>query len=94
MTMNTGDVSRRLGLPVTAEQLEGYGFKPSGRDKRAVLWDEDDYPAMCDAIAEYVLSRKAVPMQPRPDRPPAKGKPKASETKAGAKPPADDDEEL
>jgi hypothetical protein len=89
MTMNTGDVSRRIGVPITAELLQELGFTPTGKDKRAVLWDEDDYPAMCDALGRWIFGRKAMPMQPKPAAAPAKGKPKA-----GASKPADDDEEL
>lgn len=90
-TMNTGDVSRRLGIPVTAELLTELGFKPVGRDKRAVLWAPEDYPKMCDAVGKYIAGRKNVPMQPKPDRPTKVKKP------AAGKPPApsdDDDEEL
>lgn len=85
--MNTGDVSRRLGLPVTAELLESLGFEPVGRDKRAVLWDVNDYPRMCDKLGKWITQRRDVPMQPRPDKPVKAGKPKKSEAE-----PAEDDE--
>lgn len=90
-TMNVGDINRRLGLnssAVTAQLLSDLGFEPAGRDKRATLYNESDYPAICNAVGNYVKSRAGVPMQPRPEKPskPAKGSDKT--------PPADDDEEL
>lgn len=86
-TMNMGDINRRLGLgssAVNAQMLIDMGFEPAGRDKRAVLFNESDYPAMCNAIGNYIKGRAGVPMQPKPEKAPAKGK----------APPADDDEEL
>lgn len=98
MTMNTGDVSRRIGLTITAELLQELGFEPAGRDKRAVLWDEADYPAMCDALGKHIIGRKAVPMQPRPTPAPKKEKADPPKLRGGAKMPSsamdDDDEEL
>lgn len=91
-TMNTGDVSRRLGIPVTAELLTELGFEPVGRDKRAVLWAPEDYPKMCDAVGKYIAGRKNVPMQPKPER---QAKPTKSKTPVAGKPlpPSDDDDE-
>lgn len=83
-TMNTGDISRRLGVPVTVELLKELGFKEAGKDKRASLWDQDDYHEMALKVGDYVKSRANVPMQPKPDK---KTKPAAKTT-----PPADDDE--
>lgn len=95
MTMNTGDVSRRIGLTITAELLQELGFEPAGRDKRAVLWDEADYPAMCDALGKHIIGKKAVPMQPKPTPAPKKDKAPKTRASKSAKPPAgDDDEEL
>lgn len=65
-TMNTGDVSRRLGVPVTVELLESLGFKSVGKDKRASLWSQDDYPAMAAKVGNYVKGRADVPMQDKP----------------------------
>lgn len=87
-SMNTGDVSRRLGVPVTVELLEELGFKPIGKDKRASLWDQADYAEMAKKVGSYVQSRADVPMQPKPDRKPAKTTPAAKTT------PPDDDDEL
>lgn len=87
-TMNTGDVQRRLGVPITAATLLQLGFKPVGKDKRASLWDQADYPAMCKAYGAHIAGRANVPMQDKPE-----AKPKKSDAKV--KPPAaDDDDEL
>lgn len=80
-TMNTGDVSRRMGIPVTATLLKELGFEPVARDKRAELWNPDEYPAMCESLGKWVSRRATVPMQPKP------------ESKA-KKPAAADDDEL
>ncbi len=87
-TMNTGDISRRLGVQVTAEQLTELGFEPVGKDKRAVLWDARDYPAMCERFGNWIKGRANVPMQPKPE-----GKTKAK-AESKAPPAADDDDEL
>lgn len=87
-TMNTGDVERRIGVPITANLLTALGFEAVGRDKRAMLWDQKDYPKMCEALAKYIKGRADVPMQPKPE----KVAKKAAPTKGT--PAADDDEEL
>ena len=87
--MNTGDVARRMGIPVTAALLKDVGFEPVAKDKRAELWNPDEYPAMCEAVAKFVSRRASVPMQPKPPAKPKKGE----ESKPPA-PTADEDEEL
>lgn len=67
-TMNTGDVSRRLGVPVTVELLESLGFKSVGKDKRASLWDQADYEQMATKVGNYIKSRADVPMQAKPPK--------------------------
>lgn len=94
-TMQTGDVSRRMGIPLTEKMLTDAGFRPVGKDKRAVLWSQSDYPAMCKAIAKVIFDRQNVPMQPRPDRTAAAKKTATQEaTKKVDTGTADDDEEL
>lgn len=90
--MNTGDISRRLGIPITVELLEELGFKAVRRDHRAHIWDQDDYPAMCIAIGNHITERQDVPMQPRPEPKPKKEKePKPNGKKNEPAPSADDD---
>jgi hypothetical protein len=67
-TMNTGDVSRRLGVPVTVPLLESLGFTSVGKDKRASLWDQADYPEMARKVGKYVADRANVPMQDKPPK--------------------------
>ncbi len=86
-TMNTGDISRRIGVPITADLLRELGFKPVGQDKRATLWAETDYKAMCVSLANWIKERQTVPMQPKPV---AAAKPGATKST----PAAADDEEL
>lgn len=90
-TMNTGDVTRRIGLVVTTDLIKGLGFKPVGQDKRATLFAQSDYPAICKALGKWVAAKAEVPMQPKPERKEkvlgaGKGKP--------ATPPVEDDDEL
>lgn len=73
-TMMTGDVCRRVGLTIPAALLEELGFKPIAKDKRAQLWPQSDYPAMCVAIGQWVKDRQKIPMQPKPEAPPKKPK--------------------
>ncbi len=91
--MQTGDVWRRMGIPLTEKMLTDAGFTPVGKDKRAVLWAQTDYPAMCKAIAKVIFDRQNVPMQPRPDRTPA-AKKTTSQPAAKTTPPQDDEDEL
>lgn len=79
-TMNTGDVSRRIGVPVTVELLQELGFKPVGQDKRAMLWNQADYPSMCNEIGDWIKGRHGVPMQPKPARTAKKTEPAAGNT--------------
>lgn len=79
-TMNTGDITRRIGLTITSGLLKECGFEPADTDKRAQLYKQSDYEAICDALAEHIRSKKNVPMQPRPEREPAKPKKDAAPT--------------
>lgn len=90
-TLNTGDVARRIGIPVTEKMLTELGFKPTGKDKRAFLWDEDDYPEMCQKIGQSIMDKASVTTTPaKPPAPPRK--PKAGATPAPAPVQEDDDD--
>ena len=84
-TMSTGDISRRLGFPVTTELLSNIGHAPSGQDKRASLWPQSEWPAICQAMSEYCARRVDVPMQPKPPKPPTKRERDALEAAEAAK---------
>lgn len=58
-TLKLGDVNARLApIQVTAEGLRELGIEPAGRDKRAMLYREEQFPAICDAIAERAIAAK------------------------------------
>ena len=90
-TMNTGDITRRVGLVVTSELIKELGFKAVGQDKRATLWAQSDYPAMCKALGKWVAGKADVPMQPKPEK-----KEKSAKATAPTKPTTtvDDDDDL
>lgn len=93
-TMNTGDVSRRLGVPVTADLLKELGFTHVAQDKRALLWRQSDYPAMCVSLAQWIKDRQNVPMQPAPSRAPKKTAQPAGENKTGGTTAYDNDDDF
>lgn len=99
--MNTGDVAKRMGIIITGERLEELGFQPVERVKRAMYWAPADFPAMCEAMGNWIKARRDVPMPTDSE----KAADKAAKKEAAAKkilPPAtqrgnsfdDDDEEL
>lgn len=92
-TMNTGDVSRRLGLIVTTELIASLGIKAVGQDKRATLWAQDDYPKICKALSKWVAGKADVPMQPKPVRTEKAAKP-GTAPKGKPAAPVDDDDDL
>ena len=89
--MNTGDVTRRIGLVVTSDLIAQLGFKAVGQDKRATLWAQSDYPAMCKALSKWVAGKADVPMQPKPER---KEKGSKAPAPVKGKPAPDDDDDL
>lgn len=55
-TLPLGQLCERLdGILVSADLLARLGF-PFTRDKAAKLYREDDFPAICAALAEHVLA--------------------------------------
>lgn len=51
-TLRIGVINDRLQhFTVTAEGLKGLGFEPAGRERAAPLYHDDEFPAMCQAIA-------------------------------------------
>lgn len=64
--MNMGDVSRRLGVTVTSELLDELGIKIIQGKGRARFVAESQWPAVCDAVADYILSRKGASTPPKP----------------------------
>ncbi len=59
-TLNIGTIKERLAhMTVTAENLRALGFEPAGRERAAPLYHDEDYPAICDAIAARAMASKA-----------------------------------
>ena len=59
-TLKLGTIGERLGFTLTeAFVSDVLGIKPSGKDKRAVLYRESDFPRICDALSRHVLQAKA-----------------------------------
>lgn len=56
--INLGTINATLGITVSAGFLADIGIDPAGTEKRAVLYRESDFPAICQAIADHVM-RKA-----------------------------------
>ncbi len=64
-TLKLGDVNARLTpIQVTADGLRELGIEPAGRDKRAVLYRESQFAAICEAIALRAISAKRAALLP------------------------------
>ncbi len=58
--LSIGTIKERLAhMTVTAENLRALGFEPAGRERSAPLYHDDDFPAICDAIAKQAMAAKA-----------------------------------
>lgn len=58
--LKLGTIGERLGFTLTeAFVSEVLGIKPSGKDKRAVLYRESDFPRICDALVRHINKAKA-----------------------------------
>ena len=59
-TLKLGAIGERLGFTLTeAFVSEVLGIKPSGKDKRAVMFKESDFPRICDALSRHIQKAKA-----------------------------------
>lgn len=65
-TLNIGTIKERLAhMTVTAENLRALGFAPAGRERAAPLYHDDDFPAICDAIAKQATAAKVAFLESR-----------------------------
>lgn len=55
-TLSIGDISRRLGINLTASFIAGLGYEAT-KTRSAMLYHERDWPRICNSIIEHV--RKA-----------------------------------
>ena len=64
-TLKLGDVNARLApIQISAEGLRELGIEPAGRDKRAVLYRESQFAAICEAIAGRAIAAKRAALLP------------------------------
>ncbi len=91
--MLTSEVSARIGIVITAQLLRDIGFEPVRLDKRAVIWDANQYPKMCEALAKHISAKKLVDRPVDTGERTSKKKPTTAPvtTNAGS---IDDEEEL
>jgi predicted phage-related endonuclease len=53
-SLRLGQISERLGFPLTGEFLGKLGFAPAATDKSARLYHERDFPSMCAALIDHI----------------------------------------
>lgn len=59
-TLKLGTIGERLGFTLTeAFVSEVLGIKPSGKDKRAVMFKESDFGRICAALVNHIQKAKA-----------------------------------
>ncbi len=62
-TLRIGEISERLGHPLTAQRLRDWGIEPATREGAATLYHEHQYPLICDAVSRNALQSKAAHAQ-------------------------------
>lgn len=71
-TMKIGDITASVGVTVTSELLTTIGFTPEPIPGRAKIYKSSDYPAICEALGEWIKNRKDVrKVAPKPAAAPA-----------------------
>lgn len=55
-TMTLGQIGTRLGFPLTADFLRHLGFEPAGRARAALLFHEEQFPAICEALVGHIYA--------------------------------------
>jgi len=53
-TLKLGQIGERLGLALTGDFLKALGFEPAARDKSALLFNESDFPFICEALVSHI----------------------------------------
>jgi putative phage-type endonuclease len=61
-TLTLGQIGTRLGFPLTADFLRQLGFEPAGRARAALLFHEESFPAICEALVGHIYA--ALEAQP------------------------------
>lgn len=55
-TMTLGQIGTRLGFPLTADFLRQLGFEPAGRARAALLFHEEHFHAICEALVGHIYA--------------------------------------
>lgn len=58
--INLGTINSTLGITVSVAFLAEIGIAQVGTEKRAVLYLESDFPAICHAIADHVMRKASL----------------------------------
>ena len=53
-TLKLGQIGERLGFALTGDFLKALGFEPAARDKSALLFNESDFPFICEALVSHI----------------------------------------
>ena len=57
-TLKLGQISERLGIPLSADTLKTLGFAPSAMAGASKLFHERDFPLICDALIRRINAAK------------------------------------
>ena len=58
-TMKLGQISERLGIPLSADTLKLLGFEPAAMAGASKLFHERDFSLICDALIARISAAKA-----------------------------------
>jgi len=57
-TLKVGDINARLGFIVTSALIVKLGFPPAFDVGTKILWHEEDYPRICDALIRHIAAAR------------------------------------
>ena len=58
-TLKLGQISERLGIPLSADTLKLLGFAPAMIVGASKLFHAKDFPLICDALIERISDARA-----------------------------------
>ena len=58
-TLKLGQIGERLGFALQADFLKRLGFEPAGRERAALLFHEQQFPLICEALVAHVRTVQA-----------------------------------
>lgn len=58
-TLRLGQITDRLGFPLTSQFIGSLGFEPAERVKAAMLYHERDFPSICAALIRHISAAQA-----------------------------------